>query len=236
MSNMNEKIDLPQRIKKKFSDIIAECKEIDSEIDKIRLKPTFTRTLIHVQGPLLEKEHKAIIISFVNKLAFLPKFKKSNIVEIKGEYYLQNLSSGVQLINDFRPLLSNQNDSIYFTKIHKYFNKALHSNDKKHELVIDVFDENKNDVTKEYMELCDSNIKAIKLLISKLDLNYLYNGYLHHQDTCFLDRFIEDWTSGEMNYILYKNALLLNGMGKDLFFAHIQLAESLNTVWNIGSL
>ena len=62
-----------------------------------------------------------------------------------------------------------------------------------------------------YMRAClAEHAKAIAEALSHLHLDYLYNGILQHSDEVFSSRFVKDYTSGELNYILWKHVHILS--------------------------
>ena len=87
---------------------------------------------------------------------------------------------------------------------------------------IRVRDTQQNDVTPVFTRwLCERN-NAITFVLRPLDYDYLYNGILQHSDAAYSQRFLDDYTSGELYYILWKHVHML-GFIRQMLAAYTQL-------------
>src|SRR5438270_11428134 len=66
-----------------------------------------------------------------------------------------------------------------------------------------------NDVTALYSKWLTENKRAITAVITNLEFSYLYNGILQHSDTSLSKRYLSDYASVELNYLLWKHVRVL---------------------------
>jgi hypothetical protein len=90
------------------------------------------------------------------------------------------------------------------------------------------------DVTEVYANWLGERNQAIRHLLAAFDYDYLYNGSLQHSDQKSSERLMQDYISGEINYLLWKHVRPL-GTLKGLLRPYYMLMRSL-TFPNLGPL
>ena len=158
---------------------------------------------------VLTDDERAQSISFVTRFNYLPTDYTVTITERNGWYVIEDMAFLRYVLNEFRPLIQNERDSVYYQKIHSVWYGMLILDDESRGTTIRVFDRSKTNVTATYIQWLSERNKAISFVLRPLDYAYLYNGILQHSDHAYSNRFIQDYTSGELNYILWKHAHLL---------------------------
>jgi len=106
--------------------------------------------------------------------------------------------------------------------------------DKSKGTVVRVLDVQQQDVTSVYVKWLGERNQAIRHLLAAFDYGYLYNGFLQHSDPKFSKRLMQDYTSGEINYLLWKHVRPLGEL-KRLLRPYYMLMRSL-TFPNLGPL
>ena len=119
------------------------------------------------------------------------------------------------ILNEYRSIIHNTGDSVYYQKVHDLCIKMLRQDDYRKGTKITALSRNDEDVTGKFIKWLEDHNKALKLVLRPLDFDYTYNGILQHSDKRFSKRFIREYMSGEINYIFWKHAYLL-GLIKDL--------------------
>jgi hypothetical protein len=161
-------------------------------------------------GDLMPPEERAQAISFVVRYEHLPDDVKVHIGPIGTEWHIKNLWELRHTLNDFRPIIQNQNDSTFYTNVHATIQKRLRRKDPDQGLILQVYEGSSNvDVTVDYAKFLAETTKAITAILEALEFGYLYNGILQHSDESYSKRFLNDYTSGEFNYILWKHVAVL---------------------------
>ncbi len=158
---------------------------------------------------VLTPYERAQSISFVTRYEHLPSEYTVEVVEYEGQFYIGNMAFLRHALNEFRPLIQNQSDSVYYQNIHRVWYSMLTLDDPSQGTTIRVSDTDKRDVTPTYIRWLSEHNEAITFVLRPLDYGYLYNGILQHSDTVYSPRLLQDYTSGEFNYILWKHVLVL---------------------------
>jgi hypothetical protein len=233
----NEDTSIPARIIERMHVIKIEVESL------IKSSTTHQRTTLDkiqfqfhqsASKPLLSEFERALSVCFVAKYESLPKLDGVMVTEENGQYHFENLHQMRHIINEFRTIISNQSDSIYYQKIHKFIRGLLTNNDPSKDLVVDVLDENGKNVTDIFIKILDERIKSSRTIIENSDYKYIYNGILQHSDHEYTDRFWDEYMSGEINYVFLKHALILNPIS-DLLKWHYRIINSL-TFPKLGNL
>ena len=112
-------------------------------------------------------------------------------------------------LHEYRPILMNQNDSMYFRNIHRFCRSKLINREETKDLTITVFDEDERDVTMAFTKQLDQEMKAIRIVLSGCEYEYLYNGILQHSDHRYTSRYLHEYHSGQLNYAFLAHALPL---------------------------
>jgi hypothetical protein len=89
-----------------------------------------------------------------------------------------------------------------------------------------VFDKSKNDVTQIFTRWLNERNESISFVLRPLDYKYLYNGILQHSDASYSQRFLQDYTSGEFHYVLWKHVHFL-GFIREMLSSYCQLLKFL---------
>lgn len=196
-------------------------RELTTELDgQIQLKYE-----ISAPNVALTDFERAQSVCFVTKFESLPPSSAVNIVERKGAFYPSNIGYIRHVLNEYRPIVQNQDDSVHFQKIHSWCHLKLGADPKKG-LSITVKHESGKDVTAEFKASLGERNRAIRKIIGECEFDYIYNGILQHSDHRFTTRFWEEYVSGELNYVFIKHATILEEI-KDLLSWHYRLLNVL---------
>jgi len=179
-------------------------------------------------GPLPEmtRFERAQSICFVTRYEHLPILKRLEIVEHNGKHFLRNIGFVRHILNEYRSLILNQSDSVYFENIHSFCHRKLAKRDSSKEMSVSVSHETDGDVTDTLLKMIDERNKAIKHILKECEYDYIYNGILQHSDHIYTKRLIEEYHTGRLNHVFIKHALLL-GKIKELLWWHYYLLNNL---------
>lgn len=159
---------------------------------------------------ILSNQERSQQLSFVTRYKHLPEFRGIDLEETNGKFNIANLDRLRLLLNEYRTILFNKDDSIFYRKLHNFCYRGLSNKDSSKGLSISARDINEHDITDEYMKYLCENTKAIDYILSNCDLDYIYNGILQHSDSRYSQTYLEDYHSGKLNYIFVKNAMLVS--------------------------
>ncbi len=224
-------------MKKTLGEIESKFDNIQEEIGSI-VKMADDTLLTEVSGLIsFEYQHSAIgdfltdferaqSICFVTRYETLPVFDKAKAIERNGKYFLGNYTFVRHVLNEYRPIIQNQKDSVYYKHIHRFCREKLINRNPSKGLSITIDHKDKGDITESFFKALDEKCKAIKLILKKCEYEYIYNGILQHSDHKFTERFLEEYNSGEINYIFIKHAHLLVYI-KDLLNWHYRLLNAM---------
>lgn len=204
---------LPEAIQQKLD-------ALNSEIEKIvagseaHLISWSQRVSFKIQNSALNQDiltdsERSQLMTFIMKYESIPDFKPV-VAQSNGQFHLSNIGLAVHVLNEFRPILQNNDDSVFYSKLHTFFLNKLNLKDPTVGTTISVWIEKNEDVTDAYIQFINGQYKAIKYVLKNLELKYLYNGFLQHSDEEYFERFSEDWHTGKINYVLIKHAHLLS--------------------------
>ncbi|MDD3890502.1 MAG: hypothetical protein WC147_06015 [Syntrophomonas sp.] len=185
-------------------------------------------------GDILTTKERYQHICFVTKYESLPPFNGIKITKHKDKYYLGNLDYIRHILNEYRLVIQNKSDSIYYAKIHRFCRDKLMCKDPTKGLSISLLHETKGDISDVMVKMLDERNKAISLILRKLEFDYLYNGILQHSDIRYTKRFLTEYSNGELNYVFIKHVLLLDYI-KDWLIWHYRIVNSM-TFPKIGPL
>jgi hypothetical protein len=160
-------------------------------------------------------EDEVTFDSFLRKLNSLPSVDDPHIEIKNGSVILKNDHQIRAKISECRPIFSNQNDSIYYTKVHGKLFQLLKGTYDSGNVKITVISSSPTgdvDKTEEFISELNARKKIIGRALELSDLDYLYNGVLQHADPKFSQRYQQDYLSGELNYLIWKNGLLLENL------------------------
>jgi hypothetical protein len=237
MENQNENIIIPERISERIESIKDEAEKLLFNVSSVQqTKLARASFKFHQCSPkdILSEFERAQSVCFVTKYESLPELEGVFITQKGGIYNFENLSFIRHILNEYRSIIQNQNDSIYYQNIHKFIREKLVNKDPSKGLVLSVIDEDKNDVTETFRRYLDERIKSVRLILRGCEYGYIYNGILQHSDHEYTDRFLNEYHSGEINYVFLKHALLL-GPIKETLLWHYRVINFL-TFPKLGSL
>ena len=216
--------DLPQEVKVRLQATYDEVNSISDLVESIQ------RT--NIQGrfgfkfeqgaplPLLTPLERAQSVCFIIRYEHLPVLERIDILEHKGRFYLKNIDFIRHVLNEYRSIIANTRDSIYYSKVHKICYKKLMKRDASTGLTISVDHETEGDITDEFIKVLGESNKSIKFILKNCEFDYIYNGIIQHSDQKYTKRFWEDYHSGRINHIFIKHAFLLGHVKDALFWHH----------------
>ncbi len=181
-----------------------------------------------ISGPrdVLTEHERAQSICFVTRYDALPEFTAVQISKNNDEYYASNFSEMRAVLNEYRSIIQNKKDSIYYNRIHKFVRDKLLNEDHSKDLSIVAIHKNDGDITKDFCKYLDQHAKAIKSLLRYSEFSYIYNGILQHSDQATSHRFLEEYASGKINYVFMYHALIASNI-KSLLRWHYKLFNTL---------
>ena len=114
------------------------------------------------------------------------------------------------ILNAFRPILFNRNDSIYYSKILTIQDQMI--NDEHYTgTKIKVLDgKTLEDKTEFFKEDIKRVKKIIKNLIDKSDLDFIYNGFLQHTDKRYAELYLEHIRKKDIELVELKNVVIIS--------------------------
>jgi len=221
---------LPEPTKNRLLDT---CKEIDiiseKAIEVMKTSISGKISFVFEQSApidILTPFERAQSVCFTSRYEHLPVLTKIDVFESNGKYFLKNIGMIRHLINEYRSIIANQRDSIFYSKIHKFCRDKLLNYDPSIGLSIKVLSEKELDLTNVFLKALDERHKAIKIILDKCEFDYIYNGILQHSEHKWTKRFWHEYYSGEINHIFIKHACLL-GQIKEFLFFHYKILNYL---------
>lgn len=229
-----------ERVKRKFDNIQNELEQIVNEARKKIQVNIDGHLSIKIQNAALNQDiitakDRARIIHFVTKYQELPEIEAIDLIERGGKLYVENLDFVKHVINEYRPIVSNRSDSIYYKNLFKYCSSKLILKDPTVGTTLTITKDHKEDITSLYLTLLENNCDAIEYILSKSDMKYIYNGVLQHSDNRYSKQLAKDYYTGELSYILVKNAYVI-GHAKQLLKPFFNCAVILFPNLQMGSL
>jgi hypothetical protein len=176
--------------------------------------------------PLMTAFEKAQSICFIIMYENLPTLNRLEIVERNGQYYLQNIGVLRHILNEYRPLVLNESDSVYFAKIHSFCRGKLKNKKPSKGLSVTVSHKTDGDVTDVLLKMIGERKEAIMSILRECEYNYIYNGILQHSDHKYATRLIKEYSTGRINHLFIKHAFLL-GRIKELLWWHHYILNNL---------
>ena len=203
---------LPNRIRERIERLNDETEQIRSYAlqNLTTTLPQVTFTYQHTApADVLTDFERAQSVSFVTRYEGLPNECTVQVVDHEGEYQIANMGFLRHALNDWRPIIQLQSDPVYYRRVHNFWHQSLARSNPSAGLCIRAHDDHGNDVTDIASAALGERNRAIKAVLQPLEYGYLYNGVLQHSEASNSKRFLRDYTSGELNYILWKHAHML---------------------------
>ncbi len=228
---MNELLKhIPEPLQGKFEKLQAGIGQIVESAEKIRKTKISGQISFKYEASIprdiLTEPERAQSICFITRYESLPVVEHVSIAEYEGKYYLNNMDFIRHVLNEYRALIQNQKDSVYYKKIHRLCREKLVNRDKTVDLVITINHKTNGDITTEFTAYLDEQCKSINAILNGCDYGYIYNGILQHSDHKFTKRFLEEYTNGAINYTFIKHAQLLGYIKKRLYW-HYKLLNAI---------
>lgn len=207
-------IKLPKDIIDKLDNMQKDAHKIIQEASSIQATKISQKVSFEYKhsapSDILTKLERAQHVCFITRYEHLPELNTLDIIEQNGKYFVRNIPFIRHVLNEYRSIISNERDSIYYNKIHKFCHLCLKNRDPRNGLSITAYDENQQDITDRFNVILGEKNKSIRLILSKGDFRYIYNGILQHSDHVYTERFWKEYYSGKLNYVFLKHAILLN--------------------------
>ncbi len=175
---------------------------------------------------ILLPHERAQSLGFVTRYEALPDAVGAQVVVSGERLELGNLDFLRHTLNEYRTIVMNERDSVYYRKLHSTWRAMLLRPSVVEGTIVRVLDATDKDVTAGFVQWLDQTQSAIKFIINALELDYLYNGILQHCDERHSERFLQDYLSGELNYIMLKSAGIITAV-KDHLEPYYRLANAL---------
>lgn len=234
MNNMHETIypELPSEIQGKVKESIEKGMEL-IKIASQKFPNVFDlddnvllNFVNHSNTNFFNERERAQIIYFSTKYE---KLSDSSYIEFDTKSSNIDDEPFRNLLNDYRPIFFNRKDCIYYTNINSFLRQKFNNNDAKKGTEIIVSNGNGMNITEEFLKNLEQKIKCISFIISRSDLKYIYSSIVQHSDAQFLDKYINDYESGKIPYILLKNITLLKFL-KYLLYTHYEILRRLTSI------
>lgn len=230
--------DTPVRIKEKLSLLGDAIDQIETAtLDLIQTsidEPVSLLVENQTISDFLNEYERAQSISFVSRYENLPEPSSVEIINNQGTYIIGNMAYIRHTLNEYRSVIQNVDDSVYYQNVHALCVKMLRQDDYRNGTKITVLTQSDENVTDKFYQYLGEHNKAIKFALRPLEFDYIYNGILQHSDKSFSERFLKDYMSGEINYIFWKHAYLL-GLIRDLLKPYYMILNQFNFP-KLGSL
>jgi len=222
----DKKIKIPPKIKARVNELNEDVRQI-IEIAHKELQTDVSgeldfRFITWAPKEILTDYERAQSVCFITRYNELPMFKRVLIEENNGSYYFGNIHEARHVLNEYRSIIQNKKDSIHYDRVHRFCRKKLLNNDPSEDLSIIVNHKDRGDITQEFSKSLDEKLKAIKSILKHSEFGYIYNGILQHSDHKYTERFWEEYTSGDINYVFAKHALIISHI-KPLMEWHYRL-------------
>lgn len=230
--------DLPESIIKRLESLDSEVNRIISTATNLLKTPSPPKVSFEFgnRAPqdFLTEDERAQSIGFITKYEDLPANYSVQLTRQGDRFHIANMPYLRHVLNDFRPLIQNQDDSIHYQNIHNTWRAMLTRESPVSGTKIMVYDQENKDITPLFIQVLSERNQAISFVKRPLDYDYLYNGVIQHCDPRHSKRFLEDYTSGEWNYILWKHVQIL-GFVKDMLYPYYRLINCI-TFPKLGAL
>ena len=221
---------LPEPARSRLLQTYEETQQIADKADAILITKLSGKLSFKYESsaPLPERTQfeRAQSICFVTRYEHLPTLKRLEIVEHNGKHYLGNIGFVRHILNEYRSLVLNQDDSVYFAKIHSFCHVKLANKEPSKGMSVSVSHETDGDVTDILLKMIGERNKAIKYILKNCEYDYIYNGILQHSDHNYTKRFIKEYHTGRLNHLFIKHAFLL-GQIKELLWWHYYMFNNL---------
>lgn len=222
---------IPEPIRARFAETQQAVRQV-GEAARAIITVHLPRTSFHFRhllpGPdIMTPRERAQSIGFVARFDGLPPAVGPICsIDADGNVWLDNESYMRHTLNEFRPIVKNEDDSVYYVNMHNAWRQRLTRPRNALDLVVRAESE-EGDITPRFVEWLDQTKDAIKLILRAIDLDFLYDGVLQHSDPHHSSRFVAEYMSGDLSWRLLKAANLLWDM-RQFLVPYYRLARTLN--------
>ena len=203
----------PKSILEKFKNSALETQSLITTVEKNYQKflpgPFQIKIANSAASPLLADTEEAAFHAFLAKFRSIPNFPGPVITQRENNFFLGNEDLAKHIITEFRPIIFNEKDPIYFGKIYNTIYKMLNRKSPVSGTKMTAFNERFEDITDLLKKELAVARKVIVSTVELLELDYLYNGVLQHSDPRFSKRYRQDFRSGNLQYLFLKHAQVL---------------------------
>jgi hypothetical protein len=115
---------LPERIANRFNAMVLEVDTVMSAANEELITHIPDLISFHFENSALDQDVlsdyvRAQSVSFVTRFEHLPTNVQTRlVVDDRGQWRIGNLWDLRQALNDFRPIIQNQSDSVYYQNVH----------------------------------------------------------------------------------------------------------------------
>ncbi|PYQ25373.1 MAG: hypothetical protein DMF56_27655 [Acidobacteria bacterium] len=157
---------------------------------------------------MISLEETAQALGFVVRVKHLRDEDMS--LRFGNDWSIENLWELRQILNDLRPIIQNQRDSTFYTKLNSTLQRRIRKTSPPDGVCYQMYDRSSgNNVSAEYATYLAETTQAIGTILGRLECDYLFNGILQHSEPRHSARLVADYASGEFNYVLWKHALVV---------------------------
>lgn len=218
-------------LKTRIADIVDELSQIVETSNKAYSTPALGQIHFHLENITPPDEMRSrvrrFLLPFTIHREFTPQIRRGylNFLEFANAY------DAVASLNLWRPIIYNQSDFVYYDKIHNYAYQLLTNRNEDAGPFVSVMQGKDRDVTEQWIEVLSVRRKQIKLVKSRLDFDFLYNGLLQHSDADFFSRY-DELNEGRISEILIKHTMALDYIVNCLrsYAVTLQFSTATNTI------
>ena len=179
---------------------------------------------ISAPTPTLTSYEQAQSLCFFTKYASLPEVPTIEIKEHNGRYYPDNIDDFRHLLNEYRPIIQNEKDSTHFQNVHGLCRRKLRNTDHSIELSVTVIGSDGADITDAFTNMLNQKVRSLRWLLKQFDFDYIYNGILQHSDHRYTNRYISEYSSGELHYAFINHSVICDAVKRELYWHNRILA------------
>jgi hypothetical protein len=201
---------LPESIKDRLLDVENEVQQVIAKGRGVLATELSGPIAFHYEhgapSDLLTPYERAQSISFITRFGQLPSAERIDLRDESGQWYIANLASLRHVLNEFRPVIQNQSDSVHYTRLHQVWYPMFLRKNSAEGMTVRAVDAEARDVTPIFAKWIGERNRAIRIILEQLDYDYVFNGVLAHADSMYSARFLDDYVSGRFNYVLLRHA------------------------------
>lgn len=158
---------------------------------------------------ILTPYERAQAVSFVTRLDVIPTRCTVEIKKDGDKFRIGNIGVLRSALNEWRPIIELEKDPCHYRKIHNAWFPKLGRTSPLDGLRVSVVEDNGADRTSGFKSILAERHRAITTVLRALDYDYLYNGILQHSDARYSEKYLADYISGNLNYVLWKHVNVL---------------------------